>query len=53
MNRLRAGDVFVLSGGAALLSGQVSWSRLAPVPIGGSSDPTFKSRVLAVLAAAR
>lgn len=32
----RAGDFFVLVSGAALLAGQVSWSRLASVPLGGS-----------------
>jgi len=32
----RADDFFVLVSGAALLAGQVSWSRLASVPLGGS-----------------
>ncbi|MBV8879205.1 MAG: fused MFS/spermidine synthase [Planctomycetaceae bacterium] len=32
----RAEEVYVLVSGAALLAGQVSWSRLASVPIGGS-----------------
>ena len=32
----RAGDLYLLVSGAALLAGQVSWSRLASVPTGGS-----------------
>jgi len=43
----RAGEVYVLVSGAALLAGQVSWSRLASVPIGAS----FVSAMTALSAA--